>query len=202
MISREVIKPRNCWRSSMRGSFSTRYCSSIFDAWLIVQSAEAVTSLSNGVIISCTNFARCTLLEPLASTKRTSRVVTIPSRRPRALPSWVTRIEPTPWVRINFSNSVAEALDRMQYGSSITYDSARLTRRIISTCSSWDINRWMIPIPPLRAISMAIAVSVTVSMLDEMIGLLIAMFRVSCVFKETLRRLRTGLCLGTRSTSS
>jgi hypothetical protein len=70
-------------------------------------------------------------------------------------------------------------------GSTIMPASERLTLSTSSACCSIDMLRWMIPIPPSRASAIAIRASVTVSIGDETIGMLIVIARERLVVVET-----------------
>mmetsp|Transcript_11442 Transcript_11442/g.13124 ORF Transcript_11442/g.13124 Transcript_11442/m.13124 type:complete len:394 (-) Transcript_11442:44-1225(-) len=87
-------------------------------------------------------------------------------------------------------------------GSSIMRDWARFTLRTISHCSSTEQKRCRMPIPPSRAIAIAVACSHTVSMLLATIGMLSVTLRDSFVLVDTSFRERTSERRGTRSTSS
>ena len=79
--------------------------------------------------------------------------------------------------------------------------SERLT---ISTCSAWSsigILLWMTPMPPSRAIAMAMRYSVTVSMAALIMGVLSRMVLVRFV-DRSMSGGRTLLSAGTSSTSS
>ncbi len=58
----------------------------------------------------------------------------------------------------------------MVWGSAITSASARFTRATSATCCSTVRKRWTMPMPPARAIAIAMGASVTVSMFAETIG--------------------------------
>jgi hypothetical protein len=65
-----------------------------------------------------------------------------------------------------------------------------------------DKNLWMIPIPPSRAIVIAISLSVTTSMFAETIGTCNAIVLVSQLRVESVRRESTSEYCGTSKTSS
>ena len=87
-------------------------------------------------------------------------------------------------------------------GLSTTNDSLFFTRMTWRTCSSIDIKRWMMPIPPACAIAIPISLSVTVSILAEIIGICSLICEVKRVSVDSLRREATSECCGTKSTSS
>ena len=87
-------------------------------------------------------------------------------------------------------------------GSAITSASARLTRATCTTCSSIDRNRWITPMPPARAIAMAIGASVTVSMLADTTGAASDNDLVNRAVVSTSPRDAMGLRWGTSRTSS
>jgi hypothetical protein len=64
------------------------------------------------------------------------------------------------------------------------------------------MKRWMIPIPPSRAIAIAISLSVTTSMFADTIGDCRVIFLVSQLFVESVRRESTSEYCGTNRTSS
>ena len=72
-------------------------------------------------------------------------------------------------------------------GSIIIPLSARLTLRICLACSSIVIFLWSTPIPPSRAIAIAIAASVTVSIAAEIMGTFRVILRVKCEVIDTSR---------------
>ncbi len=87
-------------------------------------------------------------------------------------------------------------------GSGITRASARLTRATSATCCSTDRKRWTMPMPPRRAIAMAISDSVTVSMFAETTGTASRSRRVSRVETLTSEREPIPLRRGASRTSS
>src|SRR5574342_1292092 len=64
------------------------------------------------------------------------------------------------------------------------------------------MNLWMMPIPPSRAIVIAISLSVTTSMFAETIGTCKGIFLVSQLLVESVRRESTSEYCGTSKTSS
>ena len=79
--------------------------------------------------------------------------------------------------------------------------SALLTIATCLACSSIDIFLWITPIPPSRAIAIAIGASVTVSIAAVTNGIFSSMFLENFVLSETSRG-RTSEYAGTSSTSS
>ena len=79
--------------------------------------------------------------------------------------------------------------------------SERFTRSTSAACRSIDMFLWSTPMPPARAIAMAISDSVTVSIAAETIGNRIRRSRVRRVSRVTSLG-RTVECAGTRETSS
>jgi hypothetical protein len=65
--------------------------------------------------------------------------------------------------------------------------SLRLTRSTSAACRSTVMFLWSTPMPPARAIAMAISASVTVSMAAETSGMLSGMVRVRRLLVETSR---------------
>ena len=129
----------------------------------------------------------------------TSRAVSTPARRPSG---WVTiRLvtrsrRMTPWA----STSVAPGA--MVCGSLITRASARFTRATSATCSSMERKRWMNPIPPARAIAIAMSEPVTVSMFADTTGMASRTLRESRVDTSTSDREAIPLRRGASRTSS
>ena len=113
--------------------------------------------------------------------KRTSRLVRMPTRRPGLpLPSTTGM----PEMRLAFmtaSASASVASGPIVNGFTTMPDSNFLTCRTSSACCSGERLRWMTPRPPACAMAMARRASVTVSMADEMIGMLSSIWRVSRV---------------------
>ena len=178
-----VISPRSRPSASTSGSFSILCLRSSPSAASAVTPTAAVTS-GIGVMTSRTGRER-------SISKRMSRLVMIPSSR------LVPSVTGTPEIR-NFaqrasaSNSVASG--RQVTGSVTIPASERLT---ISTWAAWSSAerlRCSTPIPPWRAIAMAIRASVTVSIALETSGIFSATLRVSWVVVSA--------SLGTRSEAS
>ena len=86
-------------------------------------------------------------------------------------------------------------------GSVIIPDSLRLTRSTIAAWSAIDRFRWMIPMPPSRAIAIARRVSVTVSIAAEMSGVATVMRRVTRLEVSASLGM-TSVCPGSSRTSS
>ena len=75
------------------------------------------------------------------------------------------------------------------YGCSMINPWARLTDFTSRACASMDMKRCRMPMPPARAIAIAMADSVTVSMFALMMGMLSVMRRVSRDWVLTAERL-------------
>ena len=86
-------------------------------------------------------------------------------------------------------------------GLTTTPVSAFLTLVTSSDWSEMLMFLWTMPIPPSRAIAIAVAASVTVSMADDTIGIASRMPGVSCVRTSTSLGM-TSLSAGTSRTSS
>ena len=86
-------------------------------------------------------------------------------------------------------------------GLTTTPLSAFLTLVTSSACSGMEKFLWTMPMPPSRAMQMAVAASVTVSMADDTIGMASRMPGVSCVRTSTSFGM-TSLSAGTKRTSS
>jgi len=72
-------------------------------------------------------------------------------------------------------------------GFMIMPDSLRFTRSTSAAWRSMDMFLWITPMPPCRAMAIAISASVTVSMAAETIGMLRGMARVKRLVTATLR---------------
>ena len=72
-------------------------------------------------------------------------------------------------------------------GFMIMPDSLRFTRSTSAAWRSIDMFLWTTPMPPWRAMAIAISASVTVSMAAETIGMLSGMARVKRLATATLR---------------
>ncbi len=114
-----------------------------------------------------------------SSTKRTSRLVRMPTRRS---PSTTGRPE-TRKSDIRSRASCTELRGEMVTGSRIMPLSLFLTRS--TSRRSTGIFLWMMPMPPIRAMEMAMADSVTVSIAAESRGMRRGMAGVSQVVMST-----------------
>ena len=103
----------------------------------------------------------------LSRSKRRSRFVTIPLRIPA---SSTIGIPPMLCSFIQSFASPTVEVSESVTGSMIIPLSARLTFLTCRACSSMVIFLWSTPMPPSRAIAMAIADSVTVSIAAETMG--------------------------------
>ena len=172
-ISLIVISPFRLPSSSTIGSFSFLALARILFASSNVIPSFAVTSPSE--VMDSLIF-----LEKSVSNFR-SRFVMIPtSLRPSVIG--------TPEIRYfairSFASSSVCSGERKK-GSVITPFSERFTLSTSSACASIDIFLWMIPIPPWRAIAIAILCSVTVSIPALIIGIFNTIFFVRCVDRST-----------------
>ena len=86
-------------------------------------------------------------------------------------------------------------------GSVTIPDSERLTRRTCWAWSSMDRLRWRMPIPPWRAMAIAMSDSVTVSIAAESSGVARLILEVSLEVVSTSEGM-TSVSLGSRRTSS
>ena len=86
-------------------------------------------------------------------------------------------------------------------GSSTIPDSLRLTCRTCAACSSMERLRWRMPIPPWRAMAIAMRASVTVSIAADRRGTRSEMFFVKRLVVSTDEG-TTSVSSGRSSTSS
>ncbi len=133
--------------------------------------------------------------------KRRSRLVRIPTRRPSLLPSSVMGTPEMRYCCIRSSASNIRLVAASVIGFTIMPLSERLTRSTSLACSSMERFLWMTPMPPCCAIAMASPDSVTVSIAALSSGTLRRMFRVSRVETSTCVG-STVECCGTSRTSS
>ena len=188
-MSLMVMRPFR-WKSlSTMGSFSTLWRRRISLASARVVPSGAVTrfslviTLSMSWLISVSNFM--------------SRLVMIPMSLPLSQMG-------TPEMRnlaISSSASAKVWPGASQKGFVMTPFSERLTISTCSACWLMDIFLWMIPIPPSRAMAMAMRYSVTVSMAALISGIFRRIFFVSWVCRSTSAG-RTSLAAGISRTSS
>ncbi len=189
-MSLTVISPRRTPPASTTGSFSIRCRARMRSASSSVVPTGAVTRLFL-VIASRIGWVR------LRSNWR-SRLVTMPISRPSA--STIG----TPEIRKRLISAAASRSGRSGpsvIGLRIIPLSLRLTRSTSAACRSMAMFLWRTPIPPARAIAIAISDSVTVSMAAETSGMLSGMVRVKREWVLTSRGW-TVECRGTSSTSS
>ena len=100
-------------------------------------------------------------------TKRTSRLVRMPTRRPFS----TTGKPDTRKSDMRSRASCTVLLGEMVTGSRIMPLSLFLTFSTSRRCRATGMFLWMMPMPPMRAMEMAIAASVTVSMAAESRGM-------------------------------
>ena len=143
------------------------------------------------VIIALTGWSRL-------RSKRMSRLVRMPTGRPSAATTGRPEIS---WRRISSTAAASFCSGAMVTGLMTTPVSAFLTLVTSRACSAMVRFLWMMPMPPSRAMQMAVAASVTVSMADDTIGFASRMPGVSCVRTSTSFG-TTSLSAGTRRTSS
>ncbi|OQA07627.1 MAG: hypothetical protein BWY65_01813 [Firmicutes bacterium ADurb.Bin373] len=151
-ISFIVISPRSINLSSTIGSFSILYFFRISFAWSTVVPCGAVTRFSF-VITSSTFLVK-------SRSKRRSRLVRIPT----SFPFTVIGTPDIRYLSINTRASLTRLSGERKIGSDMMPCSERLTRSTSSDWRSIGIFLWITPIPPSRAIAIAILDSVTVSM--------------------------------------
>ena len=132
------------------------------------------------------------------SSKRISRLVTIPVTRP---PSSSTGTPEKFFSRMRATTSPTVAEVETQTGSLMIPLSYFLTALTCSACSAGVMLRWTTPSPPDCARQMAARASVTVSIAAEMSGILSVMLREKALVRSTSCG-RTSDRLGTSSTSS
>src|SRR3954454_14847839 len=189
-MSLTVIKPLSTPCASTTGSFSIRCLARIRSASSSPVPTGTVTSLSL-VITSRRGCSR------LFSNCR-SRLVMMPTSRP-----WPSTMG-TPEIRKRRINAMASFRRRSGpsvIGFMIIPLSLRFTRSTSAACRSMVMFLCRTPMPPARAMAMAISASVTVSMAADTSGILRGMVRVRRVTVETSRGW-TVECRGTSSTSS
>ena len=184
-----VISPFK-WKSlSTIGSFSFLAFARIFFASSKVIPSGAVIRPSE-VMLSLIFFVK-------SVSNFKSRFVIIPTNLP---PSQIG----TPEIR-NFlmrsSASCKVCSGERKNGSVITPFSERFTLSTSSACAWMDMFLWMIPIPPCRAMAIAMRCSVTVSIAALIIGIFKTIFFVRCVVNSIILGVTSEYC-GTNNTSS
>ena len=168
-----VINPFRLKSSSTIGSFSTLALARIFFASISVMPSFAVTKCSE-VIHSLIFFVK-------SSSNFRSRLVIIPtSLRPSVIGTPEIRNFP-----INSSASFSVCSGERKNGSVITPFSDRFTLSTSSACASIDMFLWIIPIPPCRAMAIAMRCSVTVSIPALISGIFSLMSLVRYVVRST-----------------
>mmetsp|Transcript_11047 Transcript_11047/g.37600 ORF Transcript_11047/g.37600 Transcript_11047/m.37600 type:complete len:253 (-) Transcript_11047:193-951(-) len=138
-------------------------------------SSATITSV---VITSDTRVSRSTM-------KSWSREVTIPTRRLPILPDSVTGKPEKPNLALISSMSLSLCCGDTVNGSVMKPFLKRFTWRTISHCSSMVLLQWTMPMPPKRAMWIAIWASVTVSMGLDTKGVFRVIFLVSLVERST-----------------
>ena len=159
MMSFRVTNPATPPSLFTSGSFSIRFSCRTRSASFNDISGSAVMTFS--CMTALTGFAS-------SSSNNKSRVVTMPTSFSSA---FKIRIPPVPVSSIKFLRSPTVCASVMVIGCSTTKDSAFFTRSIWRACSAIERKRWMIPMPPSRAMAIAISRSVTTSMLADTIGI-------------------------------
>mmetsp|Transcript_4665 Transcript_4665/g.13029 ORF Transcript_4665/g.13029 Transcript_4665/m.13029 type:complete len:298 (+) Transcript_4665:120-1013(+) len=142
-----------------------------------------------------------TIVDPRSSTKSVSRRVISPSSREPMWPSSVTGKPVKPQRRRRSSNSTRFIVGLMQIGSRMKPLLYFFTFMTSFACASMLMLLWITPMPPWRAIAMAIRCSVTVSMGLETIGVCNAIFLVNIDAKPTSCTPKV-MCPGSRMRSS
>ena len=169
-MSLTVISPVQWNCSSTTSSFSIRrwWSKRLASSWLTP--ARTVTKPSC-VISSRTGCAGL-------SAKRTSRLVRMPTSLP---PSSTTGMPEMRFASISARASPKVASGAIVIGLTTIPLSKRLTARTAAHCCSIVRLRWSTPIPPNCAMTIAMSASVTVSIAEEITGMLSAISRVNRV---------------------
>ena len=187
-MSLMVMRPRSSKASFTTGSFSIRWrCRRSLASSMVTPSRAVTRSLVMTCSTVCSRFR----------SKRRSRLVRIPTSRPRR----VTGMPLIPFSRMSATAAESFTSGSTVMGSETTADSYFFTRFTSAACRSTDMFLWMNPIPPSAAMAMAMRDSVTVSMAADTMGTWRTMFRVSRLAVSTCFG-RTLLSAGTSSTSS
>ena len=189
-ISLMVISPLRLPFLSTIGSFSILCVIRIFFA-----SSRVVPS---GAVIRFSFVITYLICFEKSVSKRKSRFVSIPTSLPLSSVIGTPEILYFPII-LSASSSVCSG-ERWN-GSTITPCSDLLTLSTSIACASIDIFLWIMPIPPSRAIAMASADSVTVSIAALIIGMLSVILFVSLVVRS-ISLGRTSLFCGISNTSS
>nr|KEP23645.1 hypothetical protein DA06_06290 [Georgenia sp. SUBG003] len=188
-----VMSPRSLPASSTSGSFSILCLASSAAASSELMPTGPVT---RGIRVMASRTRR--LPNSLPGMKRRSRLVTMPSSTPR---SSTTGSPETRYWPHRASSSASVASGPIVTGSVTMPDSDRFTTVTWCAWSSMERLRCRMPMPPSRAIAIAIRASVTVSMAAEISGILIEISRVSRAVVSTSEGI-TSVAPGSRSTSS
>src|SRR6266853_1130058 len=189
-MSLMVIKPRRMPCLSTTGSFSMRCLPSRRSASSIVVPTGAVTSLS---LVIASLMGRSSWRSNCRS-----RLVMIPTSLPASSTIGTPEIlkRAISWVASRTGRSGPSVI-----GFRIIPDSLRFTRSTSAAWRSMDMFLWITPMPPSRAMAIAMSDSVTVSIAAETSGMLRGILRVNQDFTSTLRGC-TVACRGTSNTSS
>src|SRR6266545_869048 len=163
-----VIRPWSRPASSTSGSFSTLCWRSRASAPSLLTPTGAVT---RGILVMMSRTSA-----PLSVTKRVSRLVTMPSSAP---PLPTTGAPEIRYRAHSASTSRSVSSGEQVIGLVTIPASERLTRSTWAACSSIGRLRCSTPMPPWRAMAIAIRASVTVSMALDTSGTASSTLRVS-----------------------
>src|SRR5207247_2383500 len=164
-----VISPLSSKRSLTTRSFSIR-------CWCRISRALS-SDVPSGAVMRFSRVMTWEILRSMRVSKRRSRLVTMPT----SLPFLVTGMPEIRYCSMILCASRMVWSGEMVTGFRIMPLSDFLTLSTSAAWSAGESTRWMIPIPPSRAIAMASRASVTVSMAALTIGMLIVMRRVNRV---------------------
>ena len=178
-----VIRPRSRPSASTSGSFSI----------LCRRSSSSASGLltPTGAVISGVRVITSRTRVSGSVTKRMSRLVMMPTRVPAASVTGRPEMRNLPQ-RMSTSRTVSSG--EQVTGLVIMPDSERLTRSTWCAWSSMERLRCSTPMPPCRAMAIAIRASVTVSIALESTGRAMSISRVS--------RVRVSMSLGAMSDSA
>ena len=168
------MSPISLLLASTTGSFSILLSCRISSASAMEVPSRVVTRFSE---VMTSEMGRS-----LFFSKRRSRLVTIPIRCPA---SSTIGMPPMLCSFMLAFASRTRASDGSVTGSRIIPLSARFTLRTLRACCSMVIFLCSTPMPPSRAMAIAMLDSVTVSMAAETIGMLMRMLRVNWVVMST-----------------
>ena len=185
-----VMRPRRRFSLSTIGSFSMRWwrrislaSSSVVPIWPVTSPLLVMTS----AILRLRSFSNFM-----------SRLVMMPTSLSSSSTTGTPEMR---YFAISASASPSVLSGVSEKGLVMTPFSERLTRSTCSACMSIDMFLWMTPMPPSRAMAMAMRYSVTVSMAALMTG----MFNLTLFVRQVERSTSAGstsLSAGTSSTSS